>query len=399
MTRRGVLTLLLGVATYAVAWLFGAKALYPAATGLVLAPLAARTWVRAAAAPIALRRRAASKGALLEGDDVWVTLEARPQARVPAPSLTVTERIAGIGARETPLQRSGPSYRGTYVLERVPRGRYVVEAVRATIDDPFGLARAEVECPAGGSLLVYPRLVALDRLFSESGASAQDGRRLLLRRPTGFDLHSVREYEEGESLRKVHWPTTARRGQLMVKELEDAPRDEIAVLLDADESAAGESFDVQVRAAGSILRAHASHGRRAVLAVNSALRPTVRVSSLDGDWLAALAVLAEAEPNGTRPLVELLARESGPASRALETIVVTARLSGALATKLVQRSLTGHSVSVVWIDAPSFAGRPTKVEPELLRLQAAGVAVAVVRRGDTLAAVLGAAPAVRTVHG
>ena len=45
--------------------------------------------------------------------------------------------------------------------------------------------------------------------------------------------------------------TTARRGQLMVKELEDAPRDEIAVLLDADASAAsGESFDVQVRAAG-----------------------------------------------------------------------------------------------------------------------------------------------------
>ena len=166
--------------------------------------------------------------------------------------------------------------------------------------------------------------------------SAQDGRRLLLRRPTGFDLHSVREYEEGESLRKVHWPTTARRGQLMVKELEDAPRDEIAVLLDADaNAAAGESFDVQVRAAGSILRAHASHGRRAVLAVNSARRPTARVSSLDGDWLAALALLAEAEPDGTRPIVELLARESGPASRALETVVVTARVSGALATRLV----------------------------------------------------------------
>jgi uncharacterized protein (DUF58 family) len=400
MTRRGVLTLLLGLATYAVAWLFGAKALYPPATGLVLAPLVARTWVRVAAAPITLRHRAASKGALLEGDDVWVTLEARPQARVPAPSLTVTERIAGIGARETPLQRSGPIYRGTYVLERVPRGRYVVEAVHGTIDDPFGLARAEVEFPPGGSLLVYPRLVELDRLFSESGASAQDGRRLLLRRPTGFDLHSVREYEEGESLRKVHWPTTARRGQLMVKELEDAPRDEIAVLLDADESAAaGESFDVQVRAAGSILRAHASHGRRAVLAVNSSLRPTVRVSSLDGDWLAALALLAEAQPDSVRPLVELLVRESGPASRALETVVVTARVSAALATKLVQRSLTGHGVSVVWIDAPSFAGRPTRIEPELLRLQAAGIAVAVVRRGDSLTAVLGATPAMRTVHG
>ncbi len=404
MSRRGALTLLLGLATYGVAWLFGAKALYPAATGLVLAPLVARTWVRACAAPIQLRRRAGRRlvgvGALLEGEDVWVTLEARPEARVPLPSVSVTEQIARIGQRVTPLDRAGASYRGTYVLERVPRGRYAFEEARATIEDPFGLASAEVDLGAGGSLLVYPRLVTLDRLFSESGAHAQDGRRLLLRRPSGFDLHSVREYEQGESLRKVHWRTTARRGQLMVKELEDAPRDEIAVLLDADASAvAGESFDVQVRAAGSILRTHAAHGRRAVLAVNSARQPRVHVSSLDGEWLAALAVLAEAEADGARPVVELLTRESGPASRAVETVVVTARMSGALATKLIQRALAGQGVSVVWVDAPSFAGRPTHVEPELLRLQAAGVAVAVVRSGESLAAALGTHQAARSAHG
>ena len=399
MTRRGWLTLLLGAATYVVAWLFGAKALYPVASGLVLAPLAARVWVGLTAAPIRLRRRA-GKGALLEGEDVWVTLDALPESRVPAPSIVVAERIARIGLQETPLRRSGRSYRGTYVLERVPRGRYVVDDARATIEDPFGLARAEVDLDARGSLLVYPRLVAIERLFSESGAHAQDGRRLLLRRPTGFDLHSVREYEQGESLRKVHWPTTARRGQLMVKELEDAPRDEIAVILDADGSAVARgSFDVQVRAAGSILRTHAAHGRRAILAVNSVQRPHARVASLEGDWLAAMVLLAAAEPDGTRPVVELLTRESGPASRALETVVVTARVSGALATRLVERSLAGQGVSVVWIDTASFAGRPTTVEPELLRLQAAGVAVAVVREGDSLAHVLGAPATARAAHG
>lgn len=399
MTRRGWLTLLLGAATYVVAWLFGAQALYPVATGLVLAPLAARLWVGLATAPIQLHRRA-GRGVLLEGEDVWVGLDARPASRVPAPGLTVTERLARFGEQTTILTRSGRAFRGTYVLERVPRGRYGIEEARATIDDPFGLARAEIDLDARASLLVYPRLVALDRLFSESGAHAQDGRRLLLRRPSGFDLHSVREYEQGESLRKVHWRSTARRGQLMVKELEDAPRDEIAVILDADESAVvGDSFDVQVRAAGSILRSHASHARRAVLAVNSARQPTARVASLEGDWLAALGVLAEAEPDGTRPVVELLAREGGPASRALETVVVTARLSGTLVTRLIQRALSGHNVSVVWVDTASFAGRPTRVEPELLRLQAAGVVVAVLRQGDSLAAVLGAAPAVRSAHG
>ena len=69
MTNRGKLVLALGLVTYGVAWLFGATVLYPAATGLVLAPLAARAWVRLAAGPIVLRRRA-GRGALLEGDDV-----------------------------------------------------------------------------------------------------------------------------------------------------------------------------------------------------------------------------------------------------------------------------------------------------------------------------------------
>ncbi|MDQ3067094.1 MAG: hypothetical protein M3R12_08095, partial [Actinomycetota bacterium] len=119
MTRRGWLTLLLGVATYVVAWLFGAKALYPVATGLVLAPIGARAWVGLAAAPIALRR--AGKGALLEGEDVWVTLEARPESRVPAPAITVDETIPHYGTQTTPLRRAGRAYRGTYVLERVPR--------------------------------------------------------------------------------------------------------------------------------------------------------------------------------------------------------------------------------------------------------------------------------------
>jgi uncharacterized protein (DUF58 family) len=399
VTQRGKLVLALGLVVYGVAWLFGAKVLYPAATGLVLAPLAARAWVRLASGPITLGRKT-GRGSHLEGEDVWVTLEAVPKAVVPPPSIAVWERLAKLGERETPLRRDGRAHRGTYVLERVPRGRYVVDDARATIEDPFGLARAEVDLDARGSLLVYPRLVAIERLFSESGAHAQDGRRLLLRRPTGFDLHSVREYEQGESLRKVHWPTTARRGQLMVKELEDAPRDEIAVILDADGSAVARgSFDVQVRAAGSILRTHAAHGRRAILAVNSVQRPHARVASLEGDWLAAMVLLAAAEPDGTRPVVELLTRESGPASRALETVVVTARVSGALATRLVERSLAGQGVSVVWIDTASFAGRPTKVEPELLRLQAAGVAVAVVREGDSLAHVLGAPATARAAHG
>src|SRR5918994_4927729 len=399
LTRRGRSILALGLGVYVVAWAFGSRPLYPVATGLLLVVAVAWVWVRLADRPFRVRRGWGERDHV-EGDDVPVLVELFPSGSVLPASVTLVERAGRLGEQRHLFRQNGRRLSVRYVLERLPRGRYVFEEVRAELADPFGLERAVVSLPAPGALLVYPRLERLDRLFSESGAHSHDGRRLLLRRPSGFELHSVREYEQGESLRRVHWPSTARRGQLMVKELEDAPRDEIAVILDADaEAVVADSFDVQVRAAGSILRAHASHARRAVLAVNSAARPSVRVTSLDGDWLAALGVLAEAEPNGTRPVVELLAREGGPASRAVETVVVTGRLSGALATKLVQRGLAGQGVSVVWVDTASFAGRPATVQPELLRLQAAGVRAAVVRRGDSLAAVLGTQQSPRSAYG
>jgi uncharacterized protein (DUF58 family) len=211
----------------------------------------------------------------------------------------------------------------------------------------------------------------------------------LLRRQTGFELHGVREYAQGESLRRVHWRSTARRGQLMVKELEDAPRDEIAVLLDADAAAVvGESFDVQVRAAGSILDSYVRRSRRAVLVVNSERREVQQVHSVAADWRRALELLAAAEPTGRSAVARLLAEQDGPAARALELAVVTARLEPALVDRLVQRAAAHRRVSLVHVDAASFNGARRRPEPLLLRLHAAGIPVATVRAGDDLAAAL-----------
>jgi uncharacterized protein (DUF58 family) len=275
LTARGRLALALGAALYVVAWAVGAVPLYPVAVGLVLAAGLARTWIELAGRPMQLRRGSWGGHERTEGEDVPVDLELAYEGRLLPAAVTVTDRVARLGEREVVLaRRPGRRLAGRYVVSALPRGRYRFEETRVLLEDPFGLAAAEVRLQNTGALLVYPRLVELGQLFSESGAQRPEGRRLLLRRPTGFDLHSVREWEEGESLRMVHWPSTARRGTLMVKELEDAPRDEVAVLLDAAEGVdvgqrPDSSFEAQVRAAGSILWAHARRGRRAVLVVNA----------------------------------------------------------------------------------------------------------------------------------
>jgi uncharacterized protein (DUF58 family) len=282
---------------------------------------------------------------------------------------------------------------GSYRLDGVPRGRHSFEAVRLSITDPFGLAAADQALEERQALVVYPRLVDLDRVFFDGGAGPEHGRQLLLRRPVGFDLHSVREYQQGESLRRVHWPSTARRGALMVKELEDSPRDEVAVLLDGDPASVtgappDSSFDAAVRVAGSILLAQVRRGRRCTLVLNNGGRDTQSVSSDGPEWQRALELLAAVEPDAKSPAATLLRSPDAPASRSLELVVVTCRVEAALVDRLLERALTRRPVALVHVEAESFVGRPRRPVPDLLRLQAAGVPIAVVRRGDDLAAAL-----------
>ena len=395
MTPRGRFALLLGCATYLAAWAFGSKPLYPVALGLLAAVLLAWLWTRLAGRPSELRRRVPEIDRFA-GDDVQVRIELERDRRLVPATFVVRERIGKLGVRETTVPAGGTA---SYVLARLPRGRYVFEECAVAVEDPLGLTRLEEPLEAPGALLVYPRLVELDGLFSDAGALALNGRRLLLQRPSGFDLHSVREYERGESLRKVHWPSTAKRQQLMVKELEDAPRDELAVVLDLDPAGVvGDSFETQVRAAGSILMAHGRRGRRAVLVVNSPRKEQERIHPGDLEGRQALELLAAVEPEPGPPLHALLG-EDGPAGRGLELAVVTATLAPRLVMRLVERTAGRKSISLVLVDAASFGERGTRsVYPGLLALQAAGVTVAVISAGDDLAAAL-SAPSVEAARG
>jgi hypothetical protein len=189
----------------------------------------------------------------------------------------------------------------------------------------------------------------------------------------------------------------------MVKELEDSPRDEVAVLLDGDPAGVTglppeSSFDVAVRAAGSVLRAQVRSGRRCVLLLNTAGREMQVVGSDGPEWQRALELLAAAEPDAPGPAASLLRSNDAPAARSLELVVVTSRIERSLVDRLLERALTRRPVALVHVEAESFAGRPRRPDPELLRLQAAGVPIAVVRQGDDLATALHGATVAELAH-
>jgi hypothetical protein len=112
------------------------------------------------------------------------------------------------------------------------------------------------------------------------------------------------------------------------------------------------------------------------------------VRSATGDLDGVLTTLAAAEANARDGLARFLAGDHSWTSSS-EIAVVTATDDPAAFAQLL-RLAARRSVSVVWIDAPSFASRPTRAEPGLLRLAAHGIPSAVVRKGDDLATALSA---------
>ena len=383
--------LLLGIGVTSAALLFGSQPLGVAGVGLLLAAGAARIWAGLVRGHVAVAHVPQPLPAI-EGDRIRLEIVATRASRVPVGSAVVRGRLGRTGPFECQLQGHGRRAVGQLSLGRLPRGHFAVSETRLVLGDHLGLESVSLAVDsAGAALVVYPRLVELETLFNDAGRLGGNGRRLLLHRPAGFDFHSVREYAQGESLRRVHWPTTARRGQLMVKELEDSPRDTVAVLLDGDPAGvAGEppssSFDAAVRAAGSVLRAYIVRGRKAMLATTGKAAGVVRVSSLR-DFSAALGALAAAEPDALSGLERWLRHEQAPIANAGEIVVVTANLEQ-VSVDAILSAAGRRLVSVVWIDAPSYAGRPTRPATGPLRLSAAGIPVAVVRHGEDLSSAL-----------
>jgi uncharacterized protein (DUF58 family) len=389
--RRGALAL--GAVALAAALVTGSRPLGVVGIGFLIAGAVTWLWAWLADSPVSVTHTVTPAPAI-EGDHVRVALELSPRPRVPVGSIDVRLSAGRLGARTCRLRAHGDrTAAGDLDLGRLPRGVFPLSDAEVALGDLLGLVTVtpHVACDTA-AIVVRPRLTALDGLFSDAGRSVGDGRRILLRRSAGFDFHSVRQYEQGESLRRVHWPSSARRGQLMVKELEDTAHDGVVVLLDCDSRCTtgvppDSSFDAAVRVAGSLLQAHASRGRLATLVSTGRARAVVSVRSA-GDLDGAVGQLAAAEPDALDGLARFLAGDHAWLAGG-ELAVVTGATDPAAFAQILALAAR-RLVSVVWIDAASFVGRPTRAEPGLLRLGAHGVATAVVRRGDDLACVLSA---------
>jgi uncharacterized protein (DUF58 family) len=118
----------------------------------------------------------------------------------------------------------------TYVLTFPRRGRHVLPGLRLSTRFPFGLFTKSSRPFHSVPVLVYPAVRTLEPL--EVPRALASGLRASPRRGRGAGLYNLRVYRPGDDLRLVHWKTSARMGDLILREQEDEERPRIRLILE-----------------------------------------------------------------------------------------------------------------------------------------------------------------------
>jgi uncharacterized protein (DUF58 family) len=240
------------------------------------------------------------------------------------------------------------------------RGLYTLGPVTLRAGDPFGVYRVELTVPGAQSLLVAPPVIPLPGIEIAPGGRAGEGR--LRRRAleqTASASH-VREYLPGDSLRRIHWRTTARRGSLFVREMEDNPASDWWILVDLEARLQrGAGFATTDEHAIILAASLAVKGLRAGQSVGLALggREFVTILPRHGEEQrqAILHALALASP-GMYPLAGLLARAGRIFRHSPSLIIITASPEPGWVQALAARLGTGIVPTVMFLDPATYPG-------------------------------------------
>ncbi|MEV4555926.1 DUF58 domain-containing protein [Kitasatospora sp. NPDC049285] len=409
LTTRGRSFLAAGLTAALCAYLFGQDALFQVGVLMAALPLAASLLLVRTRYRVASGRRLSPQRAAA-GQEARVHLRLDNVSRVPTGLLLLEDKVPYVlGPRPRfVLDRVEP--RGfrevSYRVRSDLRGRYPLGPLQLRLSDPFGMCELTRSFTAADTLTVVPQVQDLPpvRLPGQSAGQGDSNKHTLAL--AGDDDVIPREYRHGDDLRRVHWKSTARYGELMVRREEQPLRARATVLLDTRETAhrgsgPASSFEWAVSCAASVAVHLVQRGYRTRLLTDTGRSVPEHGSTGIGTAAESVGVLLDAlavvehSDGGTLARAEEVMRLGGEGL----LVAVVGDLDEEQTERLARlRRRTGGAI-VLLLDTGTWAGLrhlfpDASDEPSdsrIDRLRTAGWTVLPVRAGDSLPALWRAA--------
>jgi uncharacterized protein (DUF58 family) len=258
------------------------------------------------------------------------------------------------------IERGG-SRELSYPLRSDLRGRFTVGPLEIRIADAFGLVELGRSFSSSSTLVVTPKVVPLPRaVVTGSWRGEGDGRAQAMA-AAGEDDVVPRAYRDGDELRRVHWRSTARYGELMVRREEQQWRNRVLLLLDTRRSAhagtgASSSFEFAVSAAASIGVHLAREGLGGELITDAGTLSAP--GSFEDVLLNTLAVIKPSRGHDLGPGIAAMRNTSGI------MVAVTGRLSPETARRLAaSRRDTGPAIALL-LAVSTWSGQEQDGRPQ-----------------------------------
>jgi uncharacterized protein (DUF58 family) len=332
--------------------------------------LLSRLWARRTEERLSVRRHFV--GRAFFGDQVPVDVLVHNTGWLPVPWLEVNESL--------PVQLTSPPFfrrvvsLGTherrhfhYVLNCRQRGYYPIGPLTLESGDLLGFVSHSLTQASPDYLIVYPRVVPLQKLGlpTHSPLVALSARSPLFEDPAR--VMGVRDYQRGDSPRRIHWTATASTGRLLVKQYQPAIARETLICLDMDQAdyeqghrhaavemaivtAASIANHISVKEHLPVGLATEGHDPLQGQQVRFYLPPRPERAHL----MSLLEVLARVQVASEAPFADLLRRQSVDLAWGATLSVITGRESDALLDTLVYLKRTGFAVALILIQP----GRP-----------------------------------------
>lgn len=378
-------------------------------------------WTRWAASGLSMERSSRELRANV-GDVFEENYKIQNRSIVPAPWVEVTNQTrlpsaAGSRLLTLVMGRQRRSYTARTWLTR--RGSFQLGPTLLTTGDPFGLFTAGKVFPPHETLVVFPMIHEIQKFASPPGLLP--GGRVIRRKSQDVTPHAagVREYVHGDAMKRIHWPTSVRRGRLMVKEFEQDPQAEIWIYLDCQKivhshkehqeaevplhtmlftkrpkiNLPPSTLEYSVSISASL--AHYFIGQRRAIGYASAGQtftelPAERSARQEAKILETLAFV---EANGSMSIAALVAAQASQLPRRSSIILITPTVRPDLLQAVDDLLMRYLSPMVVLLDAQTFGG-PAGTDALVNSLRERRVPVSVIACGDDLSQALSAVSSV-----
>jgi uncharacterized protein (DUF58 family) len=267
------------------------------------------------------------------------------------------------------------------------RGQFHLGPWEIRSGDPFGIFTVTVRYPQRQEIIIHPPIrgdLALPLPQGQSSGRARARQRSWQAR---INAASVRDYQPTDPYKWIHWPTSARRGDLFVRQFDLDAAGEIWILLDLEATkqlGEGEADGTEEQAIllAASLAARALNHTRGVGLIGYGNKPwIVQPGTGQGQLWKILRALALLSADGDVPLAAALHDLSRSAQRGAAAVIITPTAETSWLPELATLARSGVFSNVILLDRPSFGGEGASV-PVRDAVQMLGFNADIIHQGD-----------------